>query len=85
MPTGADFSSVNTANLVKTTEGEEGVVSIQLPFLESYAGVLPGITDQPAVTFAFPPSSSSSYTWPQNKEKRLQVRSRQVGWIQCGS
>ena len=25
-----------------------------------------------AVTFAFPPSSASTYTWPLNKEKRLQ-------------
>ena len=30
-----------------------------------------GVTDQPSVVFSFPPPSTSSYTWPQETERRV--------------
>jgi hypothetical protein len=40
--------------------------------LNSYAGVLPGLTDQPSVVFFFPPADSESYTWPQKMQRRVE-------------
>ena len=38
-----------------------------IPALASYTGVLPGVSDQPSIVFAFPPPDSAAYTWPQVK------------------
>ena len=72
VPTGVDFGSINADNLITTESKGDGVTTVWVNFLEAYSGVLAGVTDQPSVTFAFPPPSGSTYTWPLNKEKRLQ-------------
>jgi len=61
-----DFGSV------VTTKEEEGQTEIIVPALSGYTGALPGITDQPAVIFAFPPPDSASYTFPQESKRRVQ-------------
>jgi len=61
-----DFESV-----VTVTE-EEGRTEIVVPALLGSTGVLPGITDQPAVVFAFPPPESASYTFPLESERLCQ-------------
>lgn len=40
--------------------------------LNSYAGVLPGLTDQPSLVFFFPPADSESYAWPQKMQRRVE-------------
>ena len=49
-----EISEEALGKAVTETAQEWGVERLY-PSIESYSGVLPGVTDQPSVTFAFPP------------------------------
>ena len=66
-----DLTSFIAEKAVKTTPTGDYVERLY-PSIESYSGALPGVTDQPSCTFVFPPPDSAAYTWPLEKEKRIQ-------------
>eukprot|EP00802_Teleaulax_amphioxeia_P004003 Tamp_04006.p1 GENE.Tamp_04006~~Tamp_04006.p1 ORF type:complete len:1126 (-),score=147.17 Tamp_04006:93-3317(-) len=72
LPTGVDFSETAIETAFKEEKFDDQPNKISLALLAPYSGVLPGVSDQPSLSFAFPPSGASAYTWPQEKEKTVQ-------------
>ena len=65
------FSQPDFETMIATEE-VQGKTKIKVDGLAAYDGVLPGVSDQPSVVFAFPPAESEAYTWPQKTERRVE-------------
>ena len=65
------FSQPDFETMIATKE-VQGKTEIKVDGLASYNDVLPGVSDQPSVVFAFPPAESEAYTWPQETERRVE-------------
>merc|ERR1712216_673323 len=67
-----DLNSNDLWELGSDGNGNPNKCKLKVNGLASYTGVLPGMTDQPSVVFAFPPAESEAYTWPQKTERRVE-------------